>query len=58
MTSVSYPRTRYAINENRPSQPKGKQLCITVHPINNNICDVDPLENSSSKAQINLHCLT
>ena len=25
MTSVSYPRTRYAINENRPSQCKRKK---------------------------------
>ena len=39
-------------------EPEDEQLCITVHPINNNICDADPLDNSSSKAQIKWHCLT
>ena len=31
-------------------EPEDEQLCITVHTINNNICDADPLDNSSSKA--------
>ena len=39
-------------------EPKNEQLCITVHPINNNIRGADPLDNSSSKTHINLHCLT
>ena len=29
-------------------EPKDKQLCIAAHPINNNICDTDPLDNSSN----------
>ena len=27
----------------KEKEPKGKQLFITVHTINNNICDADPL---------------
>ena len=42
----------------KTSEPEDKQLCIAVHTINNNIHDADPLDKSSSKAQINLHCLT
>ena len=42
----------------KTSEPEDEQLCIAVHTINNNICDVDPLNNSSSKTQINQHCLT
>ena len=30
-------------------EPKDEQLCITVHTINNNIHDTDPLDNSSIK---------
>ena len=29
-----------------------------MHTINNNIPDAEPLDNSSSKAQIEWHCLT
>ena len=39
-------------------EPKDEQLCITVHTINNNICDAEPLDNSSYKAQLSQHCLT
>ena len=39
-------------------EPKDKQLCIAVHPINNNICDADPVDNSSNMVQIDQHCLT
>ena len=31
-------------------EPKDGQMCIAVCTINNNICDTDPLDNSSSKA--------
>ena len=30
-------------------EPKDEQLCITVHEIINNICDANPLDNSSIK---------
>ena len=33
-------------------EPKDEQLCIAVYTINDNICDANPLDNSSSKAQI------
>ena len=41
-------------------EPKDEQLCIEVHTINNNICDANPLDNSSNKAQLNqvLPCIT
>ena len=39
-------------------EPEDEQLCITVHIINNNKCDADPLDNSSIKAQLSEHCLT
>ena len=40
-------------------EPEDEQLCIAVHTMNNNnICDTDPLDNSSSKVQIKWHCLT
>ena len=39
-------------------ETKDKQLCITVHPINNNIHDADPLDSSSNIAQIDKQCLT
>ena len=42
----------------KTSEPKDEHLCIAVHPINNNICDANPLDNSGNKAQINQHCLT
>ena len=42
----------------KTSKPEDGQLCITVHTVNNNICDANPLDKSSGKAQINLHCLT
>ena len=41
----------------KTSEPEDEQLCVTVHTINN-IHDADPLDKSSSKMQINLHCLT
>ena len=39
-------------------EPEDEQLCITVHTINNNIRDADPLDNLSNKAQLRRHCLT
>ena len=33
-------------------EPKGEELCIEVHTNNNNICDADPLDNPSNKAQL------
>ena len=42
----------------KEKEPKDKQLCITVHTINNNICDSEPLAKSSNKAQLMVHCLT
>ena len=41
----------------KTSEPEDEQLCIAVHIINS-ICDIDPLDNSSNKVQINLHCFT
>ena len=38
-------------------EPKDEQLCITVHPRNNNIHDTNPLENSSNIVQIDQHGL-
>ena len=31
----------------KKKEPKDEQLWIAVHTINNNICDVDPLDNLS-----------
>ena len=42
----------------KTKEPEDDQLCITVHTINNNICDTDPLDNSSNRAQTKWHCLT
>ena len=42
----------------KTSEPEDKQLCIIVHTVNNHICDAYPLDKSSSKAQLNPHCLT
>ena len=42
----------------KEKEPKDEQLCITVHTINNNICDADTLDKSSIKAQLKQHCLT
>ena len=39
-------------------EPEDDQLCIAVHTINNNICDANPLDKSSNKAQLKQHCLT
>ena len=39
-------------------EPEDEHCVFAVHPINNNICDTDPLYNSSNIAQINQHCLT
>ena len=39
-------------------EPKDEQLCIAVYTINNNICDANPLDESSNKAQHKQHCLT
>ena len=35
-----------------------EQLYITVHTININICDADPLDKSSNRTQRKWHCLT
>ena len=40
------------------SEPEDEQLCITMHTVNNNKHDVEPLDKSSKIAQINAHCLT
>ena len=48
----------FCLNVAKTREPEDEQLCIAVHPINNNINDADPLDNSSSKAQIKQHCLT
>ena len=32
----------------KEKEPKDKQLCIAVHTINYNTCDVNPLDNSSN----------
>ena len=37
----------------KEKEPKDKQLCITVHTINNNIHDADPLDKSGNKVQLN-----
>ena len=42
----------------KEKEPEDKHLHITVHTINNNICDTNPLDNSGNKAQLNQHCLT
>ena len=42
----------------KEKEPKDKQMCITLHTINNNICDADPLDKSSNKAQPKQHYLT
>ena len=39
-------------------EQKDEQSCIAVHPINDNINDADPLDNSSNIVQIDQHCLT
>ena len=39
-------------------EPEDEQLCITVHTINNNICDANTLDNLSNIAQLSEHCLT
>ena len=31
----------------KTSEPEDEQLCIVVHTINNNICNTDPLYNST-----------
>ena len=48
----------FCLSVTKTREPKDEQLSITVHTINNNICDADPLDNSSSKAQIKWHCLS
>ena len=48
----------FCLSVAKTREPKDEQLCITVHALDNNICDADPLDNSSRKAQIKLHCLT
>ena len=42
----------------KEKEPEDEQLCITVHTINNNIHDADPLDTSSNIAQSSKHCLT
>ena len=40
------------------NESEDEQLCFTVHIITNNICDADPLDKSSNKAQLKQDCLT
>ena len=42
----------------KEKESKDKQLCITVHTINNNICDANPLDILRNKAQLRQQCLT
>ena len=42
----------------KEKEPDDEQLCITVHIINNNIHDANPLDNSINIAQSSEHCLT
>ena len=42
----------------KENKPKDEQLCIIVHTINNNICDANPLDDLSNKAQLTRYCLT
>ena len=42
----------------KEKEPKDKQLGITVHIINNNIHDDNPLDNSSNIAKSSKHYLT
>ena len=51
--AVSYIPPKYC----KAKEPKDEQLCITVHTINSNICDADPLDNSSNIAQSSKYCL-
>ena len=39
-------------------EPEDEQLCITVHRKINSICDANPLDNLSNKAQIKWRCIT
>ena len=48
----------FCLSVAKTREPKDKQLCITVHTLNNNIHDADPPDNSSNKAQVKQHCLT
>ena len=42
----------------KEKEPEDNQFCITVHTINNNICDADPIYNLHNKTQLSEHCLT
>ena len=42
----------------KEKESKDEQLCITVHTINNNICDADPQDNISNKVQLSEHFFT
>ena len=42
----------------KEKEPEDEHMCITVHIINNNICDANPLDNLSTKVQLSKHCLT
>ena len=42
----------------KEKEPEDEHLCITVHTINNNIHDAEPLETSSNIAWSSKHCLT
>ena len=46
----------YCVSVAKTKEPEDEQLCIAVHAIN--ICDVNPLDNSSIKAYQSSHCLT
>ena len=47
----------YCLNVVKTREPKDKQLCITVYAISNDICDADPLDNSSNIVWSSGHCL-
>ena len=42
----------------KEKEHEDEQFCITVHTINNNIHNTNPLDNSGNEAQLSQHCLT
>ena len=46
----------YHLSVVKTREHEDEQLCIAVHTIN--ICDTDPLDNSSIKTYQRQHCLT
>ena len=47
----------YHLSVAKTREPEDEQLCIAVHTIYN-ICDANPLDNSSIKELQSEHCLT